>query len=168
MSPIDRCSLRMFIHGPLAFRNGEKLQETQVWTTHPEEIDDLPVEVIEDFNFRGLLVEENLCATGKRFDIIWSDVSNKPQQLPDAGAESNCNLYTVRKCKSGETFADRAICALSEGSRRDVTSHDSPISLVGRSSLHTISGASLAPEAFHDPDAGQRRRVDGLLARDPS
>ena len=36
---------------------------------NPEEVYDFEIQVVENFHFRGLLVEEHLGATGEGFDV---------------------------------------------------------------------------------------------------
>jgi len=69
--------------------------------TDPQEIDHIFIEVIQQFNFRWLLVKENLGATAKRFDVTrmpWDkrdDFSGYPIFAAQIGQWSNHGMCVI-------------------------------------------------------------------------
>lgn len=61
----------------------------------PEEIDDFKIQIIENFDLGGFLVEEHLGAAGKGFDVGLvlgkesDDLGGKPVLAPDVGEGSD-------------------------------------------------------------------------------
>lgn len=83
----------------------------------------------------------------------------RPAKISRLGLKEGVHIIAAQFYRGSEVIAPE----LTPEQRRNYYAAENKLSI----SSMVKSGASLPPETFYDPDAGQRRRVDGLLARNP-